>query len=726
VQDCDNSDKAHTDIGEDQSAIGEGGQGAYGEEPENPNGVEGCEVTQLTMPSDDAAVDQLTAGNGEIKPATCVFPFIYDGIKYDTCTLHHSWNDATTGLPIAWCSTETDAAGMHVSGKFADCNGKCPTAPRCSAHCKTEWLGDGQCDSHCDNDSCGKDAGDCTHGKVGAEWLKQETLCAEDWKNMATDSASGELHTCGNRIDWLRTGAGISETKARDQVAAEYPTECGKCHSDYKRHSCPNTIELPGTLKDSLTNTPNTACVFPFTHRGVEYSSCTTADAEVDADGSPIAWCSTSTDRDGVHHTGRGKWGACDAKCDVQEPPALCSPGCQFDWLGDGVCDVLCLNDPCGNDKGDCAESSHESVSATSLCAPGCMPHWSGNAMCDHSCNVESCAFDGGDCEAASASGADAETDTETATGIDTDTGIDSSADQTHNTYFPAHWNGLIEHSMCLTNGQLVPTGWTGTCSDHTDCPGSCKCAHGYLLHDGTKCPGYIDIDTDTGTGTGTGTGTDTTPVITPYGEVESKTIGRGGGGGDTAAAAASTTATTAAATTPGQGQNLNGGGVRDNSGLGMIIGVSVGCVVLALALFGAAVHLKSSGNGGGSRKGFQKSSSSVFDSSTGFDPNADNLSLKAASSDSSGRSGNHGNMALSGGIGMFSTCSGRTMNKLDEGDLGSSLPRNGKAVAVVQTGISENASAMETDQRNTTSSISSMHHTPTNQEAAAAQTAYV
>jgi len=135
-------------------------------------------------------------------------------------------------------------------------------------------------------------------------------------------------------------------------------------------------------------------------------------------------------------------------------------------------------------------------------------------------------------------------------------------------------------------------------------------------------------------------------------------------------------------------------------------------------------MHLKRSGNGGGSRKGFQKSSSSVFDSSTGFDPNADNLSLKAASSGSSGRSGNRGNMALSGGIGMFSTCSGRTMNKLDEGDLGTSLPRNGKAV--VQTGVSENASAMEAGQRDTTSSISSMHHTPTNQEAAAAQTAYV
>ena len=55
---------------------------------------------------------------------------------------------------------------------------------------------------------------------------------------------------------------------------------------------------------------PGVNCVFPFSVRGVVFRECTLVGAD---DGKP--WCSTFTDIDGVHISGRGKWGHCPASC---------------------------------------------------------------------------------------------------------------------------------------------------------------------------------------------------------------------------------------------------------------------------------------------------------------------------------------------------------------------------------------------------------------------------
>ena len=51
----------------------------------------------------------------------CVFPFTYNGRQYRGCTLV-GVND---GIP--WCSTLTDARGIHVSGqgKWGKCSAEC-------------------------------------------------------------------------------------------------------------------------------------------------------------------------------------------------------------------------------------------------------------------------------------------------------------------------------------------------------------------------------------------------------------------------------------------------------------------------------------------------------------------------------------------------------------------------------------------------------------------------
>jgi len=61
----------------------------------------------------------------------CVFPFTYQGVVHNSCTL--------SGFPDPWCSTQTDGSGTHVTGNYGDCASSCPveqetttTSPTCS------------------------------------------------------------------------------------------------------------------------------------------------------------------------------------------------------------------------------------------------------------------------------------------------------------------------------------------------------------------------------------------------------------------------------------------------------------------------------------------------------------------------------------------------------------------------------------------------------------------
>merc|ERR1711934_65584 len=61
----------------------------------------------------------------------CVFPFTYQGVVHNSCTL--------SGFPDPWCSTLTDGSGTHITGNFGDCSASCPVeqetttaSPACS------------------------------------------------------------------------------------------------------------------------------------------------------------------------------------------------------------------------------------------------------------------------------------------------------------------------------------------------------------------------------------------------------------------------------------------------------------------------------------------------------------------------------------------------------------------------------------------------------------------
>ena len=93
----------------------------------------------------------------------------------------------------------------------------------------------------------------------------------------------------------------------------------GDCQMDTGTSSC-----LAETLSFSSCSTPTGDCVFPFRHKGVVYTTCTTVELGV-------SWCSTLTTQQGEHVAGNE--GTCPASCPgsvsttTTTPTPVCVPG---------------------------------------------------------------------------------------------------------------------------------------------------------------------------------------------------------------------------------------------------------------------------------------------------------------------------------------------------------------------------------------------------------------
>ena len=51
-----------------------------------------------------------------------MFPFVYEGVKYDKCTSTHAAEGAV------WCATQVHANGTVIEGRWGDCTEGCPGA----------------------------------------------------------------------------------------------------------------------------------------------------------------------------------------------------------------------------------------------------------------------------------------------------------------------------------------------------------------------------------------------------------------------------------------------------------------------------------------------------------------------------------------------------------------------------------------------------------------------
>ena len=61
--------------------------------------------------------------SGNYPNKDCVFPFRFNGIKYNSCTMSKA--DLTENKP--WCSTKVDRNGKHVKGNWGSCETNCPS-----------------------------------------------------------------------------------------------------------------------------------------------------------------------------------------------------------------------------------------------------------------------------------------------------------------------------------------------------------------------------------------------------------------------------------------------------------------------------------------------------------------------------------------------------------------------------------------------------------------------
>jgi hypothetical protein len=69
----------------------------------------------------------------------------------------------------------------------------------------------------------------------------------------------------------------------------------------------------PDCLTDGGAD-PGRPCALPFLFNGITYNECSWEQAEDDK-----AWCSTLVDGDGLHVSGRGKWGSCGPGCPIPD-----------------------------------------------------------------------------------------------------------------------------------------------------------------------------------------------------------------------------------------------------------------------------------------------------------------------------------------------------------------------------------------------------------------------
>jgi len=81
-----------------------------------------------------------------------------------------------------------------------------------------------------------------------------------------------------------------------------------------------------------------------------------------------------------------------DDRQDCAQDATGCRADCKPSWIGDGYCDEACFNARCHWDRRDCLDRRQKP------CADYCMPTLLGDGECDAPCNTQSCGFDGDDC----------------------------------------------------------------------------------------------------------------------------------------------------------------------------------------------------------------------------------------------------------------------------------------------------------------------------------------
>ena len=80
-----------------------------------------CYIKQIVTSIVKATTCKTISGPFSNNP--CVFPFEYNGVKYNECT------NVEASRTMPWCSVRVDAQETHVQGNWGYCDTGCPGVP---------------------------------------------------------------------------------------------------------------------------------------------------------------------------------------------------------------------------------------------------------------------------------------------------------------------------------------------------------------------------------------------------------------------------------------------------------------------------------------------------------------------------------------------------------------------------------------------------------------------
>ncbi|KAL8439877.1 hypothetical protein Efla_000849 [Eimeria flavescens] len=213
---------------------------------------------------------------------------------------------------------------------------------KCTRACRSDWRGDGWCDTACNTEGCNFDDGDC------AGWCAGD--CKPTWVGDGNCDAACYNAACdwdkGDCKKWKEEGVKEVNRRALQQQQKQ--------------------------LQQHRLQLPDCKCE----RRLLVNGSCTPE-------------CNVP-----------------ECLFDGGECLDMCNAKCAKSWLGDGDCDRDCDTAECGHDKGDCDSNTNVNLQAvraaansSEICQSSCRLWMIGNSVCDTQCNNAACGFDSGDCD---------------------------------------------------------------------------------------------------------------------------------------------------------------------------------------------------------------------------------------------------------------------------------------------------------------------------------------
>nr|XP_040577335.1 uncharacterized protein PB18E9.04c-like isoform X5 [Lepeophtheirus salmonis] len=328
---------------------------------------------------------------------SCVFPFIYSGVTYDSCT--------TVGNGgVKWCATSLYSSNEAL--EYANCGASCDVCRTTDGKkCVFPFIYSGVSYNSCtdaDNGGVNWCATSLYPSKEALEYANCQSSCESATKT-TPDPSSKCKTTDGQTCIFPFIYSGVSYDSCTDVqnggvkwcATSLYSTKEANAYANCDP-SCednkPTTVQ-PGS---ACKTTDGQSCLFPFIYSGVSYDSCT------DVQNGGVKWCATS-----LYSTKEANaYANCDPSCEDNNPTTV-QPGsackttdgqsCIFPFIYSGVSYDSCTDVLNGGVKW-CATSlySTKEANAYANCDPSCEDNKPATVQPESACKTtdgESCIF---------------------------------------------------------------------------------------------------------------------------------------------------------------------------------------------------------------------------------------------------------------------------------------------------------------------------------------------